>query len=60
MTSNPMMETIEERTSALKEIGTAVRHSAVYGSGNILAKVLGFLMLPLYTHYLGAARFRAV
>jgi O-antigen/teichoic acid export membrane protein len=26
---------------------------AVYGIGNILAKALGFLMLPFYTHYLG-------
>jgi len=30
----------------------AVRHSAVYGLGTVLAKGLGFLMLPLYTHYL--------
>ena len=47
-----MIETTQEQTNALKEIGTAVRHSAVYGLGNILAKALGFLMLPLYTHYL--------
>ena len=47
-----MIETTQERTTALREIGTAVRHSAVYGLGNIVAKALGFLMLPLYTHYL--------
>jgi O-antigen/teichoic acid export membrane protein len=52
-----MIETAQEQTNALKEIGTAVRHSAVYGLGNILAKVLGFLMLPLYTHYLGPRDF---
>jgi O-antigen/teichoic acid export membrane protein len=52
-----MIETTQERTSALKEIGTAVRHSAVYGLGNILAKALGFLMLPLYTHYLAPRDF---
>ena len=52
-----MIETTQEPTSALKEIGAAVRHSAVYGLGNILAKVLGFLMLPLYTHYLGPRDF---
>src|SRR5215469_3493552 len=52
-----MIETTQERTSALKEIGTAVRHSAVCGRGNILAKALGFLMLPLYTHYLAPRDF---
>jgi O-antigen/teichoic acid export membrane protein len=52
-----MIETAQERTSALKEIGTALRHSAVYGLGNILAKALGFLMLPLYTHYLAPRDF---
>src|ERR1035438_923505 len=52
-----MIETTQERTTALKEIGTAVRHSAVYGLGNIVAKALGFLMLPLYTHYLGPRDF---
>ena len=31
---------------------TAVRHSMVYGLGTVLAKAIGFLMLPLYTHYL--------
>src|SRR5689334_13203728 len=30
----------------------AVRHSFVYGMGTVLAKALGFIMLPLYTHYL--------
>ena len=48
-----MVETVQPRTTALKEIGTAVRHSALYSFGNILAKALGFAMLPFYTHYLG-------
>ena len=52
-----MIETAQERPTALKEIGTAVRHSAVYGLGNILAKALGFLMLPLYTRYLAPRDF---
>jgi O-antigen/teichoic acid export membrane protein len=52
-----MIEATQERNNALKEIGTAVRHSAVYGLGNILAKVLGFLILPLYTHYLAPRDF---
>ncbi len=34
------------------EISTAVKHSFVYGVGGVLAKGIGFLMLPLYTHYL--------
>jgi O-antigen/teichoic acid export membrane protein len=41
-----------QRASAVREIGAAVRHGAVYSIGNILAKMMGFLMLPLYTHYL--------
>jgi O-antigen/teichoic acid export membrane protein/glycosyltransferase involved in cell wall biosynthesis len=52
-----MTEATQEPTNALKEIGTAVRHSAIYGLGNILAKALGFLMLPLYTHYLAPRDF---
>jgi O-antigen/teichoic acid export membrane protein len=37
------------------EMRTAVRHSAVYGLGSILAKALGFAMVPFYTHYLSPA-----
>jgi O-antigen/teichoic acid export membrane protein len=48
-----MLETIENQTTLATEIRTAVRHSAVYSLGSILAKALGFLMLPFYTHYLG-------
>ena len=48
-----MIETAQHRATALKEIGTAVRHSGLYSFGNILAKALGFAMLPFYTHYLG-------
>jgi O-antigen/teichoic acid export membrane protein len=33
----------------LKEL---LRHSAIYGLGSIVARVLGVLLLPLYTHYL--------
>ena len=49
------MESVQEQHTITKEIHTAVRHSAVYGLGNILTKVLGFLMLPFYTHYLNPA-----
>jgi len=34
------------------EIQTAVRHTLMYGLGNVATKALGFLMVPLYTHYL--------
>jgi O-antigen/teichoic acid export membrane protein len=46
------METIQERDSIISELGTALRHTVVYGLGNVMAKVLGFLMLPIYTRYL--------
>lgn len=45
-------ETIFERESVFQEIHTALRHTAVYGLGSVLAKALGFLMLPFYLHYL--------
>ncbi len=46
------MESVQEQETIATEIGTAVRHSAVYGLGNVLAKGIGFFMLPLYTHFL--------
>jgi O-antigen/teichoic acid export membrane protein len=36
----------------LERLKELVRHSAVYGFGSIVARVLGVLLLPLYTHYL--------
>jgi O-antigen/teichoic acid export membrane protein len=52
-----MVETVQERENITKEIHTAVRHGAVYGLGTILAKALGFLMVPVYTHYLSPVDF---
>jgi O-antigen/teichoic acid export membrane protein len=49
------VETVQQRATIGNEIQTAIRHSAVYGLGGILAKGLGFLMLPFYTHYLSPA-----
>ncbi len=49
------MESIQEQETIATEIGTAVRHGAVYGLGSVLAKGIGFFMLPLYTHYLNPA-----
>jgi O-antigen/teichoic acid export membrane protein len=50
-----MVTATQERETILKEIGTAVRHMAVYGLGGILVKAVGFLMLPFYTRYLSPA-----
>src|SRR4051812_40629199 len=47
-----MTGTVRPQPSALREIGTAVRHSGMYSLGNLLAKALGFAMLPFYTRYL--------
>lgn len=49
------MENVQERETLSREIRTAVRHTAVYGLGNVAVKALGFLMLPFYTHYLNPA-----
>src|SRR3982751_5274925 len=35
--------------SRIKEL---LRHSAVYGLGSIVARIVGVLLLPLYTRYL--------
>ena len=47
-----MAHPVQEPEAVAKEIGTAVRHTAMYGLGSIVIKALGFLMLPFYTHYL--------
>ena len=49
------METIQEPQTIQREIGTAVRHSVVYGLGSVAVKGLGFLMVPFYTRYLNPA-----
>ena len=50
-----MVKTIQEEQGIHREIGTAVRHSFVYGIGSMAIKGLGFLMVPFYTHYLRPA-----
>lgn len=47
-----MLATARERETVTREVHTAIRHSAIYGLGGVLAKALGFFMLPFYTHYL--------
>ena len=46
------MTATEQRLSINAEMRVAVRHSLVYGLGTVAAKAMGFLMLPLYTHFL--------
>lgn len=35
-----------------KELKFLLRHSSIYGLGNLLSRAVAFLMLPLYTRYL--------
>lgn len=53
------METAAQSASSqpavAREIGTAVRHTVVYGVGSLATKAISFLLLPLYTHYLRPA-----
>jgi O-antigen/teichoic acid export membrane protein len=39
------------------EIRRLGRHSAIYGLGGIVSRILAVLLLPLYTHYLGPQGF---
>lgn len=38
-------------------IKTLTKHSVIYGAGDMLAKSVGFLMIPVYTHYLSAEEY---
>jgi O-antigen/teichoic acid export membrane protein len=49
------MDTAEEQQATATELRTALRHTMVYGMGNMLGKAIGFFMLPFYTHYLTPA-----
>lgn len=39
----------------LEELKKLLKHTGVYGAGNVLAKAVGFFMIPFYTHYLAPA-----
>ena len=39
----------------LEELRKLLKHASIYGAGNVLGKVVGFLMIPFYTHYLSPA-----
>ena len=53
-------ETLPERDPITSEIATALRHAFIYGIGGILVKAMGFLLLPLYTHYLSPRDYGAL
>lgn len=38
--------------TAASHIQTTFRHAAVYSGASILSRIVGFLMLPVYSHYL--------
>ncbi|MFI5145387.1 MAG: lipopolysaccharide biosynthesis protein, partial [Ignavibacteria bacterium] len=40
-----------------EQIKKIFSHSLVYGIGNILNRFLGFILLPVYTHYFNPAQF---
>ena len=44
---------IDKRESVASELRTALSHTITWGIGGILAKGIGFCMLPYYTHNLG-------
>jgi O-antigen/teichoic acid export membrane protein len=44
--------TTSARNDVTRHIGTALKHTFVYGFGGILAKVVAFALLPFYSHYL--------
>jgi len=45
-------EAPETGKAAGKELKFLLRHSSIYGLGNLLSRAVAFLMLPLYTRYL--------
>lgn len=40
-----------------KELKTLGRHGLTYGVGMVLSRIIGFLMIPVYTHYLKPSDF---
>ena len=42
----------EEKKESKGEFRFLLKHSSVYGIGNLLSKAVGFILLPLYTRYL--------
>jgi O-antigen/teichoic acid export membrane protein len=55
-----MIETEQHKNALLGEIVTAIRHGVVYGLGSVVAKALGFLMVPFYTRHLSPQDYGAL
>src|SRR5215470_1356490 len=45
------------RAKMWNQLKQLLKHSAIYGIGNIAISLLSFLLVPLYTHYLSLAEF---
>jgi len=43
--------------SVFSQVKRLARHSSIYGVGNILTRLIGFLLLPIYTNYLPPTAF---
>jgi O-antigen/teichoic acid export membrane protein len=41
-----------QKTNIASEIKRLLKHGSVYGVAGILSRLVGFLMIPVYTHYL--------
>jgi O-antigen/teichoic acid export membrane protein len=39
------------------ELKNVLKHTTIYGVGSILSKVVGFLLIPFYTHYLRPSQY---
>jgi O-antigen/teichoic acid export membrane protein len=40
-----------------KKLKKALKHTVIYSLGNISTKLVGFILLPLYTSYLSPAEY---
>ena len=43
-----------------QQLGRLAKHSAIYGLGAVVARLIGLFLLPLVTHYLTRAELGAV
>src|SRR5690242_19015075 len=44
----------------LDELKKLAKHTGIYGAGSVLGKMVGFFMIPFYTHYLTTADYRTL
>ena len=40
-----------------EEVKSVTKHFLVYGLGNVLSKIAGFILIPVYTHYLATSEY---